>query len=76
MVADVLESTAKSMNEVTTDKLKSMFDKTINNMIKEGLLDEAPVTMKDLNTMKSYMLPILRGFYGKRIEYPEGENNG
>ena len=44
---------------------------TVMNLINEKQLDEAPITLKELDIIKSFMLPILLGVYRKRLEYPE-----
>ncbi|MCD4651571.1 MAG: HDIG domain-containing protein, partial [Candidatus Cloacimonetes bacterium] len=71
MIADIVESTAKSLRDFSVDSLQRVLDKTINNLIVEKQLLEAPITLRELETIKAYMLPILKGVYNKRIEYPE-----
>ena len=71
MIADIVESTSKSLDEITEETIRNVLDKTIDTLIKEKQLDEAPITLKELQTIKSYMLPILMGVYRKRLEYPE-----
>jgi hypothetical protein len=46
-------------------------DDTIHNLINDGQLDDSPLTLKELEKIKIYMLPILMGVYRKRLEYPE-----
>jgi len=71
MIADIVESTTKSLNDFSEDRIRKVLDDTINNLINEGQLDESPLTLKELDTIKNYMLPILMGVYRKRLEYPE-----
>jgi len=71
MIADIVESTTKSLNEFTKEAITDVLDNTIKNLINEGQLDEAPLTLRELDTIKKYMLPILMGVYRKRLEYPE-----
>lgn len=71
MIADIVESTTKSLDSFSEERIKQVLDRTVNNLINEGQLDEAPLTLKELETIKSYMLPILLGVYRKRLEYPE-----
>ncbi len=73
MIADIVESTAKSMKDHTESLLSDMIDQTIIRLIREKQLSEAPITLRDLEVAKSYMLPILKGVYNKRIEYPGQE---
>jgi len=72
MIADIVESTAKvQMHQHTEESLKKIIDDTIQRLILDGQLSEAPITLKELEITKSYMLPIINGIYRKRIEYPE-----
>ncbi len=71
MIADIVESTTKSLDDFSEDIIKKILDDTIHKLITDGQLDEAPLTLRELETIKSYMLPILMGVYRKRLEYPE-----
>ena len=71
MIADIVESTAKAqMHQHTEESLKKIVNDTIQRLIIEGQLSETPITLRELETTKSYMLPIIIGIYRKRIEYP------
>ncbi|MFA5464746.1 MAG: HDIG domain-containing metalloprotein [Candidatus Cloacimonadales bacterium] len=74
MIADIIESTAKSLKEYTPDTLKKVIDDTVMNLIQEKQLEQAPLTLAELHTIKNTMLPILESIYRKRIEYPEETN--
>jgi len=71
MIADIVESTTKSLNDFSESNIQKVIDDSIARLILEKQLDEVPITLKELNTVKSYMHPILVGIYRKRIEYPE-----
>jgi len=72
MIADIVESTAKvQMHSHTEESLMKIIDDTIRRLIIDNQLSEAPITLKELETIKSFMLPIILGIYRKRIEYPK-----
>ena len=71
MIADIVESTTKSLDDFSESIIQKVLDDTIRNLINEDQLAEAPLTLKELDTIKKYMLPILMGAYRKRLEYPE-----
>ena len=58
-----------------------MIDKIIQQRIEDGQLDECPLTLDELNKIKgkvdgsSGMLPVLRGIYHIRVEYPDEPKN-
>ena len=53
----------------------------IKNRIDDGQLDDCPLTLDELNKIKGTvdgntgMLPVLRGIYHIRIEYPDDPGN-
>ncbi|MBN2460014.1 MAG: HDIG domain-containing protein [Candidatus Cloacimonetes bacterium] len=71
MIADIVESTTKSMEEFNEESIKKILNDTIMHLINEGQLQDTPITMKELEKIKLYMLPIIMGVYRKRLEYPE-----
>ena len=73
MIADIVESHSKSMNEINSEILDQLLDETINKLIKDGQLNQAPVTISDLRKIANAMHPILLGVYSTRIEYPEDD---
>ncbi len=75
MIADIVESTTKSLKQPTGDAIVKVLDDTIVRLIRDGQLKDAPITLKELETVKSYMLPILKGVYSMRIEYPEDDGD-
>ncbi len=76
MIADIVESTAKSISDQHDEEsLKKIIDDTIEKIINDKQLSEAPITLKELETIKSFMLPIIVGIYQKRVEYPKEKSN-
>ena len=71
MIADIVESTTKSIENLDEGRLNEVFDNTIMNLIKEEQLNEAPITLSEIETIKKFMFPIIMGVYRKRLEYPE-----
>jgi len=75
MIADIVESTTKSLHEIEPKIIDKVIRDTVNNLIYEGQLDEAPITLAELDKIKKAMAPILNGVYNKRIEYPKNDNH-
>ena len=71
MIADIVESTTKSLEDFSETVIKKILDDTVFKLVNDGQLDEAPLTLKELDIIKTYMLPIITGVYRKRLEYPE-----
>jgi len=71
MIADIVESTTKSLKNYNHDAIQKVIDDTVLTLIEEHQLDNAPITMKELSIIKETMLPILESIHRKRIEYPK-----
>ncbi len=73
MLADGCESAVRSITEPDQQKVENMINNIVNSRIKEGQLDEAPITFRDITIIKNSVKTILLGQYHKRIKYPKQE---
>jgi len=71
MIADIVESHSKSLSEINPEIIDKLLHETVNKLITEGQLAEAPLTLNELSKIIKAMKPILNGVYSTRIEYPE-----
>ncbi len=71
MLADVVESTTKAKDPSSDEEIEKIIADTVDRLIRDGQFEEAPITMKDLTTIKQEMTPILESIYRKRLDYPE-----
>ena len=81
MLCEAIEAAVRSINEPDILKIESMIDKIINQRIEDGQLNECPLTLDELKRIKGTidgttgMLPVLRGIYHIRVEYPDEIKN-
>ena len=79
MICESIEAAAHSLEKPTINNIEKIVDSVIDKRLKEGQLDECPLTLADLNKIKgdiktnSGIMPILKGIYHLRIEYPGQE---
>ena len=73
MLADGCESAVRSITEPDAQKVENMINNIFNSRLKEGQLDDAPITFKDITKMKESFLSILISQHHKRIKYPKQE---
>ena len=77
MICEAVEAAVRSIKEPDIFKIEAMIDKIIQQRIEDGQLSECPLTLDELNRIKgtvdgtSGMLPVLRGIYHIRVEYPD-----
>ena len=77
MICEAVEAAVRSINNPDIMKIEAMIDKIIKQRIDDNQLDECPLTLDELKKIKGTMdgntgmLPVLRGIYHIRIEYPD-----
>lgn len=70
MLADGCESAVRSITEPDATKIENMVNTIINSRLREGQLDESPITFADIKKIKEAFLNILILQNHKRIKYP------
>ena len=71
MMADACEAATKSLSEHTEEAIAAMVDKIVDSQIADGLLREAPISFRDVETIKALFVERLRTAYHMRISYPD-----
>ncbi|SKA85928.1 hypothetical protein SAMN05443428_10717 [Caloramator quimbayensis] len=71
MLADSVEAAVRSLNNPTILEVESMVTKVIEDKINDGQLNEADLTLKDIETIKKSFIKVLIGIFHNRIEYPD-----
>ena len=70
MMADACEAATKSMSDHSEEAIAAMVGKIIDGQIADGLLREAPISFKDVETIKQLFVERLRTAYHMRVSYP------
>jgi putative nucleotidyltransferase with HDIG domain len=73
MLADSAEARSRAEGPETDDDLRALMRAIIERAQKEGQLDNAPLTMRDLSLIADSFVTTLRGTYHPRIQYPAAE---
>lgn len=71
MLADASESAVRAMTEPTPEKIENVVTNIINSRLKDGQLEESPLTFSDLTKIKHSFCTTLVGLHHKRIRYPK-----
>ena len=71
MMADSVEAAVRSIQEPTVEKIENMVNNIIKDKLDSGQLSECELTFRDLETIKSCFLKVLKGIYHSKIEYPK-----
>ena len=70
MMADACEAATKSLSDHSEEALAAMVGKIIDSQVAEGLLREAPISFRDVETIKRLFVERLRTAYHMRVSYP------
>ena len=70
MMADACEAATKSLDDHSEESIAAMVNKIIDTQVADGLLREAPISFRDVETVKQLFVERLRTAYHARIAYP------
>ena len=71
MLADGSEAAVRSMSDHSLDAIRAMVKRIVQERIDQGELDDAPLTLRDLDRTQRAFCSVLNGLYHPRVEYPE-----
>ena len=70
MLADGVEAAARALPEPTADRIRELVERIVQQRLDQGQLRDAPLTMRQLETVKEEFARVLLGMYHGRIDYP------
>lgn len=71
MLADSTEAAVRSIDKKTPKRIEQLVNDIVDSRLKDGQLDEADITMKEINIIKNTLIDGLISIYHSRISYPE-----
>jgi putative nucleotidyltransferase with HDIG domain len=71
MLADGVEARARAERPETYEEMQALVEDVVEKRLFNGLLDDTPLTMRDLRDIIESFTTTLRGVYHPRIEYPK-----
>lgn len=71
MMADAVEARSRSLSIYTVESINEMVEDMINTQIAEGQFKDAPITFRDVETVKSVFKEKIKNIYHTRIAYPD-----
>lgn len=75
MFADAVEAAVKSLEKPNPLKIEHVIKRIFEDKIKEGQMDNCPLTLSDIEEIKRSFLKTLCGMFHKRIEYLDANGN-
>lgn len=72
-ICDSVEAAVRSLKEPTEEKIDDIVSSIINDRLMDGQLDECPITLKELKSIRLAICETLKGIFHSRIQYPTKE---
>ncbi len=71
MMADAVEAASRSLKDYSEEELGKLVEDIIDYQFREGQFNEAPITFRDITTVKEIFRKKLINIYHARIRYPK-----
>ncbi len=71
MLADSVEAALRVLDDLTPKKIEELIHHIVRTKVNAGQLDDAPLTLRQLDQVKQEFVRIISGMYHGRIDYPE-----
>lgn len=71
MMADATEAASRSLTDFSDEAIAGVVNKIIDSQIADGLLNECPLSFRDIGEIKMIFVARLKTIYHSRIKYPE-----
>lgn len=70
-MCDSIEAASRSLSDYTETSINNLVEKIVTAQVSEGLYNDAPLTMQDIEYSKKLIKEKLKTMYHTRISYPE-----
>ena len=70
MLADTVEAAVRSMSNPTPQAIEEFIHKLVKGKLEDGQLNDAPLTLQDVERICQAFSTVLKGVFHERIEYP------
>ncbi len=70
MLADGCEAKARADRPTSIEEIEEIVDIIFNARIRDGQLDECPITQNELRLVRNSYINTLKGFFHSRLKYP------
>lgn len=72
MLADGIESATRVLGDPTPERIRATIDAIVEARLREGQLDQCPLTLREIDQSVGAFARVLVGMYHRRIDYPSG----
>lgn len=76
MLSDSTEAASRSLEDNSEEAIRNLVEHIVSEKISDGQFDSAPLTFKELFTVKSKLVEMIKATHHLRVKYPEIKKNG
>jgi putative nucleotidyltransferase with HDIG domain len=76
MIADTCEAAVRSVRPENAQELEKLIRKLVSDKISSGQLNNAPLTLQEIETITLSFIDTLQGVFHPRVSYPSTEREG
>ena len=73
MLADSVEAAVRTLEHPNKENVTALVDKIVKQKIDEGQLDQAHISLKEIDIVKLSFIKVLSGIFHERVVYPDIE---
>lgn len=70
MLADGVEAAVRVLSEPTPQRVRDVVEHIVRQRMDQGQLNDAPLTLQQIETLKDEFTRVLSGMYHNRVDYP------
>ena len=71
MFADSVEAAVRAMEKPTLPKIEAMIERIFHDKIDDGQMDDCPLSLREIDSIKATFLRVFHGIYHTRLDYQE-----
>lgn len=74
-ICDAAEAAVRSLDEPSPEKIDEIVKAIVHHKLLDGQLDETPLTLEEIETIRLTVCEALKGIFHTRIQYPTKEQD-
>lgn len=75
MLADAVEAASRTLDHPSPARIDNLIQRIINDRFRSGELDQCPLTLRDLASIREAFKKVLIAAFHHRVEYPKEEKD-
>ena len=73
MICDAVEAASRSLKDYTHESISELVERIVGGKMAEGQLDDADISLMEINVVKAEIKSYLQQMYHSRVAYPKRE---